>query len=436
MSGTMYRDMMVSLQKWKDSLYRKPLLLKGIRQCGKTFLLKQFGDLYFEDVAYFNFEGNEPLQERFKTDMDAKRIVNELGVMRRKAIVPGKTLLIFDEIQACGSALTSLKLPELHIACAGSLIGLALSQPHSFPVGKVDFLTLHPMSFHEFLLANDEEQLCDYLSALSRQETVSPLFISKLEGYLCSYYITGGMPSVVARWIATHDIQLVEEELQRILTGYELDFARHAPAVDAPKISMIWNSIPQQLSKENRKFIFSHVRQGLRAKDLEDAFQWLCDAGLAYRIRMVSKPGIPLSAYADETYFKLYLSDIGLLRRMARVPAEALFEKNDSYKEFKGAQTENFVLCELMSMNKDLPYYWTSGNRAEIDFIIQSGMQVVPIEVKSEKNERTKRLSAYRNSYSPPVSIVTSLNNVSGKEIRHIPLYLLWKLDTYLQPSH
>lgn len=425
------------LIKWKHSAERKPLIVKGVRQCGKTWLLREFGEAQYGDVAYFNFEGNDALQSRFEGDLDVSRIITELGILRRKTIEPGNTLVIFDEVQFCNRALTALKYfcenaPEYHIACAGSLLGVALSKPLSFPVGKVDFLTLRPMNFYEFLLANGEELLCDYLEKLPPKEKISELFAEKLEQTLRTYYITGGMPEAVETWLATKDIGKLEAVQQRILDGYELDFAKHAPSKDFPKLSAIWSSIPEQLAKENSKFIFGQVRKGWRAKDLEDALEWLISAGLAFKVMRIEKPFLPLSAYADQTYFKLYMSDVGLLRRMSRLPADAILSGSEVYREFKGALTENYVLNELVSLLSDTPFYWKSGNLAEVDFIIQSNMDIIPVEVKSERNERARSLAEYRKKYAPRVSVITSMNNIGGDEVRNVPLYLLWKLDRLL----
>ena len=433
----MKRFLTGDLIKWKQSPERKPLIVKGVRQCGKTWLLRDFGESQYDDVAYFNFEGNDALQARFEGDLDVSRIIAELGILRRKAIEPENTLIIFDEIQFCNRALTSLKYfcenaPEYHIACAGSLLGVALSRPLSFPVGKVDFLTLRPMSFYEFLLADDEELLAQYLEKLPPREKVSDLFADKLERTLRTYYITGGMPEAVETWLGTRDIGRLEAVQQRILDSYELDFAKHAPSKDFPKLSAIWRSIPEQLARENSKFIFGQVRKGWRAKDLEDALEWLISAGLAFKVARIEKPFLPLSAYADETYFKLYMSDVGLLRRMSRLPAGAILSGSEMYSEFKGALTENYVLNELVSLTGDVPFYWKSGNLAEVDFILQSNMDIIPLEVKSERNERARSLTEYRKKYAPRVSVITSMSNVSGEEVRNVPLYLLWKLDRHV----
>ena len=432
----MYRLLMDELIKWKNNKDRKPLILKGIRQCGKTYLLKEFGEKYYTDIAYFNFEGNESLQDRFERDLDCSRIIEELSILRGKPIKKEETLIIFDEIQFCNKALSSLKyfcenMPGYHIVSAGSLLGIALSKPLPFPVGKVDFLTLYPMSFYEFLLANGEDMLCEYLLNLPNNEVVSPLFTDKLENYLRSYYITGGMPEVVDKWIKTKDIFLIEDIQKKILDSYELDFAKHAPIKDYPKLSLIWKSIPNQLARENNKFMYSNVKKGLRGKDLEDALQWLISAGLVYRVSRIEKPFIPLEAHADQGYFKLYMPDIGLLRKVAGLPAGAILEKNNLFTEFKGALTENYVLCELIKINNGNIYYWKSQNIAEVDFVIGFGTKIIPLEVKSERNTKSRSLTEYRKRYNPEISLLISMNNISGEKIKNIPLYLLWKIKDY-----
>ncbi|MFW5647813.1 MAG: ATP-binding protein [Candidatus Alkaliphilus sp. MAG34] len=430
----MRRLLMEKLINWKYSTDRKPLILKGIRQCGKTHLLKKFGENNYNDIAYFNFEGNNVLQQRFESDLNVNRIITELGILRNKPIIPGKTLIIFDEIQFCNSALTSLKyfmeeLPEHHIASAGSLLGIALTKPLSFPVGKVDILTLRPMNFFEFLLAHNEDMLCNYLLELPVGEKISDLFTDKLENYLRVFYITGGMPEVVKKWVDTNSIETVEEVQQRILDAYELDFAKHAPVKDYPKLSLIWNSIPGQLAKENSKFIFSKVKQGYRARDLENALEWLISAGLVYKVSKIEKPFMPLSAYANNSFFKLYMSDTGLLRKMSGLPAGTILEKSGIYKEFKGAITENYVLCELVNNRNEVPFYWKSKNIAEVDFVMQFGMYIIPIEVKSEKNLRSKSLAEYIKRYKPDISIKVSMSNINDNGVKLIPLYMLWKID-------
>jgi predicted AAA+ superfamily ATPase len=440
----MERSLTGQLAAWKDNPHKKPLILKGVRQCGKTWLLREFGKKYYDDTAYFSFEGNESLHALFNGDLDPRRIITELGVHRQKRIEAGETLIIFDEIQFCGRALSSLKyfceeVPEYHIVCAGSLLGLALSGPLSFPVGKVDFLTLRPLSFYEFLLANGEALLCEHLEQFPLGEPVPELPAAALERYVKTYYITGGMPEAVANWIANHDIEKLEAVHRKILDSYELDFAKHAPVGDFPKLQGIWRSIPAQLAKENSKFIFSQVKKGRRAKDLEDALEWLVGAGLVYRVAKVEKPFMPLSAYGDSSFFKLYMADVGLLRTMAALPAEAILEPLGVYKEFKGAMTENYVLTELINLYNETPFFWRSTNTAEVDFIIQQKLDIVPIEVKSERKAKAKSLGEYRKKYEPPKAVKTSLSNAVNMvfddkkgAVLNVPLYMLWRLKALL----
>lgn len=435
----MKRLIIEELIKWKSRKDRKPLILKGVRQCGKTYILNEFGKDNYEDVAYFNFEGNPALAERFEQDLDSKRIIMELGILSGKKIKPGSTLIIFDEIQFCNKALTSLKYfyeqsSEYHIVCAGSLLGITLSKPLSFPVGKVDFLTLRPMSFYEFAIASGETMLLEYIDKLLVKAPIPQIFADKLTTLLKTYYVTGGMPEVVSKWIESKDVFEVERIQDVILSSYELDFAKHAPAVEFPKLSLIWRSIPDQLAKENGKFVYGHIKPGARAKDLEDALQWLISAGMVYKVCKIEKPAIPLSAYSNQSYFKLYMSDIGLLRRIARLPAASIFEESTLYSEFKGSLTENYVLSELVNLHEDVPYYWKSGNTAEVDFIVQFEGKIVPIEVKASTNVKARSLGVYREKYKPELSVRTSMLNLKYDEgLLNIPLYMLWIIDKFVR---
>lgn len=434
----MKRLLSQALLEWKNRENRKPLILKGVRQCGKTYLMKEFGEENYEDVAYFNFEETDSLKTLFEMDYDTKRILFELGLIRGKTIQPETTLILFDEIQECGRAITSLKYfcenaPEYPIISAGSLLGVALNRQPSFPVGKVDFLTLYPMNFLEFLMANGEEALADYLLSLDGGSVLSEPITNKLAGYLKQYYVTGGMPEVVQTWCNTHDMAKAERVQQTILDSYQFDFSKHAPVKDFPKIAAIWQSIPEQLARDNSKFMFGHVRKGWRSKDLEDALVWLESAGLVYKVCRIEKPFIPLSAYSDPTVFKLYMADVGLLRKMSKLPYEVVLDATPTYTEFKGAMTENFVLCEWLQASGEIPFYWTSGNSAEVDFVVQSGAEIIPVEVKSEKNVKAKSLAEYRKKYEPAHSVKTSMRSeISGKEIVNIPLYLIAQMKNFL----
>ena len=430
----MKRNLTKKLLAWKEKTDRKPLILKGVRQCGKTYLLKDFGKQYYKSVAYFNFEENESLKSVFEKDYDTSRILFELGLFLGKTIEKEDTLVIFDEIQECGRAITSLKYfcenaPEYHIVCAGSLLGIALQNQLSFPVGKVDFLTLYPMSFSEFLRGIGSDALADFVEGVKRGDTLPAVIGEKLENYLRQYYVTGGMPEVVKVWSETGSIERVETVQQAIIDSYELDFAKHAPTKDFPKLSAIWRSIPEQLSKENTKFIFSHVKKGWRSKDLEDALEWLIAAGLVHKVCKIEKPNIPLSAYADDTSFKLYMTDVGILRKLSKLPFEVILDATPNYKEFKGSLTENYVLCELLKSVDDTAYYWASENTAEVDFVIQSKKEIVPIEVKSERNVKARSLAEYRKKYIPSYSVKTSMKHeLCGESLISIPLYLISKL--------
>jgi len=427
------------LLEWKKKSNRKPLILKGVRQCGKTYLLKEFGKCYYESCAYFNFEETDSLKTVFEKDYDTSRILFELGLYSGKTIQPEKTLIIFDEIQECGRAITAMKYfcenaPEYHIVCAGSLLGIALQNQLSFPVGKVDFMTLYPMSFLEFLQATAPSSLADFVSGFKKGDDLPQLIGERLETLLRQYYITGGMPEVVEAWRSTHSIEQVESIQQAIINSYELDFAKHAPTKDFPKLSAIWRSIPEQLAKENTKFVFSHVKKGWRSKDLEDALEWLIAAGLVYKVSKIEKPFIPLSSYADDTSFKIYLADIGILRKLSKLPYEVVLNSTSAYKEFKGSMTENYVLCELVSSTDDTAYYWSSGNIAEVDFVVQGGAEIVPIEVKSERNLRARSLAEYRKKYLPKYSVKTSMkHDVGGEDVLNIPLYLISQLKKFVK---
>jgi hypothetical protein len=431
----MDRAITKQLVKWMEKPNRKPLVLKGVRQCGKTYVLKEFGIMHYQDTVYLNFEETPSLSAIFEKDLDVQRLLFELGLSAGKSILPRTNLLILDEIQECPRALTALKYfcenaPEYHIACAGSLLGIAIHEDQSFPVGKVDILTLYPMSFLEFLDALGERPLREYLEKLPLGDTLPAPVNTRLQTALRQYYVTGGMPEAVSAWCRTKDLSQVEEIQQNILTSYELDLAKHAPVKDFPKLSAIWAAVPQQLAKPNSKFIFSQVKKGWRAKDLEDALQWLERAGLVHRVCRVEQPFMPLSSYADASYFKLYLCDVGLLRRLARLPAKILLDSSELYREFKGAMAENYVLQELVCENLEPLYYWTSGNSAEVDFLAQIDMHIVPIEVKSETNTKARSLAEYRKKYQPSYAVITSMEEAfSGDSLIRIPLYLISEIS-------
>lgn len=429
----MKRMLMDELVRWKENPQRKPLLLKGVRQCGKTYLLKAFAEQEYENAVYLNLERNPDYASLFDKDLNVDRIITEMGVLAKTRIVKGKTLVILDEIQACQKAVSALKYfceeaPEYHIAAAGSLIGISLAKPGSYPVGKVDVKRLYPMSFIEYLLAAGEENLVKYIEQSDAQQ-ISQAIHNQLSQHYHYYLITGGMPEVVEAWVQRHDIQHVDDILLNLLDLYQLDFAKHAPPKDFQKISQIWEAIPQQLAKDNQRFIFGQVKEGARAKDLEDALTWLVDAGMVYQVSKVEKPYVPLRAYAKQNLFKVYACDVGLLRRLARVEANLIISGDRQYTEFKGAMAENFVLQQLLSMGVDLPYYWSSGNLAEVDFVVQLHGLPTPIEVKAGKTIRSKSLISYVDKYKPAKAYrLSSAPRENKGAIVDLPLYLIWTI--------
>ena len=431
----MERTLMRDLIAWKDDPNKKPLVVQGVRQCGKTYLIEDFAKRYYGDVVNYRFDRDAKIKDFFERGLDPKRIIKDLGLARGKTIKPGETLIIFDEIQDCGSAIASLKYfyedtPEYHIIAAGSLLGVAKKRS-SFPVGKVEFLTLYPMSFYEFLYAQNE-MLARELDKSSFKDGIWNIFRNDLLEKYRDYHVVGGMPEAVQIWLDTTNIEEVEKKQDEILIGYQKDFVKYADTRDYPKISAVWQSIPSQLGKKNRKFIFSQVKRGWRAKDLEDALIWLINAGLVYKVECIEKPNYPLSSYADHTFFKLYMADIGLLRRHADLPSAIVFDDSPVYKEFKGAMAENFIACELKRMygkikSKDL-YYWTAEGsaKAEVDFIVQDDEKfIIPIEVKAGTAKRARSITQYCKNFDPEISILTSLDEMTD---RILPIYAFWRV--------
>lgn len=439
----MERDIMERLVIWKNSKDRKPLLITGVRQCGKTYVMQEFGRRYFKDVAYFNFEGDVGLQSVFEYNYDIDRILDEMGnIIRGKAIVPEETLLILDEIQECPRAITSLKYfcenkRELHVVCAGSLLGVSIKRNKmSFPVGKIERMQMYPMCFSEFLRADGGENLYNGLLKIDDKRALPELYTIPLEKYLKLYYVVGGMPEVVAKWSETHDFKQIEKIQDNILMDYGSDFSKHAPKSEIPKLGWIWEAIPKQLAKENNKFVFSHVKEGKRAWELENALEWLVDAGLIYRLELVDKPEIPLSFCADATYFKVYMSDVGLLRRKSGVSYKTIIEGSENYKKFKGALTENFVMTELLSIGMK-PYFWRSGNTAEVDFVVEENNQIIPIEAKAEISTKAKSYRQFCKKYKPEKGFKFSMKNIGDNTVEStltysLPLYLIWKIREYI----
>lgn len=424
----MERDLFDGLRNWKNSTDRKPLILQGARQVGKTWLMKEFGKNEFSQVAYLNFESSVRLKSLFIQDFDIKRIIEIIEVELKIKINPQTTLLIFDEIQEVESGLTALKYfcenaPEYFIVAAGSLLGVSMQKKHSFPVGKVDFLQLHPLSFNEFLKNIGEVSLQNQLEQNNWNVVAS--FHEKLVALLRVYYFIGGMPEVVSNYIKNKDLNMVRTLQNKIILGYENDFAKHAPNEIIPKIRLIWHSLLSQLAKENRKFIYGQLKKGARAKDFENAIQWLVDAGLVLRVNRVEKPAMPLLAYSDFESFKLFFVDIGLLNAVAGLDAKILLEKNTILTEYKGALTEQFV-CQQLKPKHNL-YYWTASNAtAEIDFVIQSQNEIVPIEVKAEENLKSKSLKSYIDKFAPKKAIRTSMSAFrTDSWLTNIPLYAI-----------
>ena len=429
----MERFLLKKLIEWKNSKYRKPLILKGARQVGKTYLLKQFGKENYDGVAYFNFDHDEDLYNLFVNTKDPKRILEQLAFIYGKAILPGKTLIIFDEIQECPNALNSLKYfqeeaNEYHLVCAGSLLGIRLSHT-SFPVGKVEFLNMYPMSFTEFLKADNCENLVKYMDSINKIETIPEIFSNQLEEKLKAYFIIGGMPEAVYSWVNDKDIEQVNQIQENILKAYESDFSKHTQNSEANKISLIWNSIPSQLAKENKKFLYQVVKEGARAREYENALNWLNDANLIYKIYNVKKPDFPLKAYHDLSSFKIYMNDVGLLRKMANLDSRIVIEGNKLFEEFKGAFAENYVLNMLNVIFDNTPNYFTF-DRHEIDFIIQNKNEIIPIEVKSGNAVNSNSLTKYNEKYKPTKTIRLSLDNLKQDgNILNIPLYLLENIN-------
>ncbi len=424
-----FRQGINKLIEWQNKPNRKPLVLQGARQVGKTWLMNQFGKERFEGVAYFNFEEQPELKSFFAQTKDVGRILNNLSLVNGKPIREKKTLIIFDEIQECNEALNSLKYfqekaPGYCIICAGSLLGVAMSQDKSFPVGKVDFMTLYPLSFQEFLSAAAPD-LITVLKNLDLKEPIPDMFFNRLLEQFKRFFISGGMPEAVVALLENQSTEATQEILQNILNAYTLDFSKHAPANDFHRINYIWTSLPSQLARENKKFLYQTVKPGARAREYENALEWLNNAGLIYKIHKVTAPRLPLSAYVDLSSFKVYMNDVGLLRRLSLLNPIAVTEGNRLFTEFKGALTENYILQSLIRQFEGTPRYWTSGNTAEIDFLIQNKNDIIPIEVKADENVRSKSLSTYRKEYSPPLSLRFSLRNLKlDNGILNIPLFL------------
>lgn len=437
----MYREIINDLIKWKSNTRRKPLLLTGVRQCGKTYIVEEFARDHFDSYVCVNFEESTNVSAVFDYDFDVDRIITEIERIYRVKIVPGKTLVFFDEVQECPRAITALKYfcenkRDLHLICAGSLLGVALKEENiSFPVGKVNRMQLYPMNFKEFVIANGRQDLIDTFSDWHPDREIPELYLLPMKTLLKEFYVVGGMPEAVKTWVGSHDTDEVEEVLREILNDYADDFSKHAPASELPKIRWIWESVPVQLAKENNKFVFSHVKEGKRSAELENALQWLSDAGLITQLFLVEKPELPLSGFADRTYFKVYMSDIGLLRVKSNVSASTILDESDLYVRYKGAFSENYVLNELKAIGIE-PYFWRSGNSAEIDFIYEKNSELIPVEVKSADNTQAKSYKQFCKKYAPGFGFKLSGKNIADNmyektKTYSIPLYLTWNLDRY-----
>ena len=436
----MYRKIIKELKKWKEKKDRLPLILKGARQVGKTWILQEFGKENFDDVLYINFENAGNIANLFDGNIEPNRIIEYLSALNHKKIEPEKTLIIFDEIQELPRALTSLKYfaeqtPEYAICCAGSLLGVFLHDKVSFPVGKVDFLELQPLDFEEFLIANGEKALIDIIRA-NKLEQLPDLITDKLKDYLKKYFVIGGMPRAVKTWIEEKDFELVENVQKGILEAYERDFSKHIDSSTATKIQYVWDSIPSQLAKENRKFIYGVVRDGARAREYENSINWLKDTGL---IRVVNRVKCgdkqPLKAYADLKAFKIYLLDVGLLRVLCELPYETIIEGDAIYNEFNGLLTEQFVLQELKNIKKvNTVYYWSNEFQSEVDFIFAYKSMIIPVEAKAGINVKAQSLKVYIKEYNPKIAIRYSLLNIKlDNNILNIPLYAIWNTEDYLK---
>ena len=423
----MERLAMEQLHKWKLKKNKKPLIIRGARQVGKTWLMKNFGQKTYRHVVYINFDNNQQMQDLFEANMKIERIITGLELYSGNKIDPENTLLIFDEIQEVPKALTALKYfnenaPEYQIICAGSLLGVALHQGTSFPVGKVEFLDLYPLSFTEFMKAMGKEQFVELIEKGDYE--LANAFKQEYIDLLKYYYFVGGMPEVVVNFADNQDFNEAREIQKRILTAYEQDFSKHAPNEVIPRIRMLWNNIPSQLTKENKKFIYGLVKEGSRAKDYEMAMLWLTDCGLVHKVQRVTTPSLPLKAYEDLKAFKLFILDVGLLSCMVRLNQTVLLDGNDLFKEFKGALTEQYVLQQLKTLEGIETYYWTNDRgSAEIDFLVDNGSDVFPIEVKAETNLKAKSLRTYYEKFSPEISIRTSMMDYKQEEwLINLPL--------------
>lgn len=434
------RDIMLTLERWKNQPERKPVLLKGARQIGKSWVMEEFGRRYFEFVAKFDFDENPELQQIFKISKDPERILKELALFTDVPLLPGKTLILFDEIQECEEAFNALKyfrekMPQIHIISAGSLLGVAVKKKNmKVPVGQVDIINMFPVTFREFLRAADKT-LFDYVDSITEAKHLPDIVLNKLKTEYRRYMVCGGMPEAASAMLENLGVAAVDKILSDILGMYEIDFAKYATPLQVSRIHALWHSLPTQLAKENRKFIYNIIKTGARSKDYEDALMWLEDAGVIYKIYNINKPALPLSAYADPSAFKIYACDIGLLRRLARLSADVIIAPTAGYSEFKGAIAENAVLQSLVGVRQgDLPYYWTSGNKAELEFITNIDANIIPIEVKAENCVSGRSLAVYNDKHKPTHRIRFSMLNLQKNDnLLSCPLPLADWLNRFIK---
>lgn len=423
----MRREAMQQLYAWKEKVSRKPLIVRGARQVGKTWLMKEFAASAYKQYAYINFEDNEVMKDVFQKDFDIERVLMAIQLVTG-VVVDTNTLIVFDEIQEAPRGLTALKYfqekaSQYHVIAAGSLLGISMHKNNSFPVGKVDFVDLYPLSFSEFLEAIGQESFAKLL--VKKDWSLISTFRSKYIGFLKQYYYVGGMPEVVNAYLEHKDYAEVRQLQQNILDSYDRDFSKHAPIAEVPRIRMVWRSVPAQLAKENRKFIYGVVKEGARAKDFELAIEWLMDAGLIYKVNRVKKGGIPLAAYEDFSAFKLFMADIGLMGAMSGVPPQALLEGNVLFADYKGAITEQYVLQQLKSVKGLNVYYWSSeSSRGELDFLLQKDIQLIPVEVKAEENLQSKSLRSFIEKNEGLHGVRFSMSDYREQEwMTNYPLY-------------
>lgn len=432
------RDILNSLIAWKTKRKRKPLLLQGARQVGKSWLLKKLGETAFDNCIVINIDRESAIADIFEKTKDPHRIIEQISLIKGQPIMPETTLLVLDEIQDSDNVLNSLKYfkedaPEYAVACAGSLLGVAMRKKgHSFPVGQVDFMTLYPLTFVEFLEATDQ-RLANIVREWKAENQLPDILRDELQDKLKQYMLVGGMPEAVDDWVETHDINAVDETLDSILRAYPLDFSKYASASEIIRITQVWNSMQRQLAKDNKRFKYSEIQKGARAREYESAVDWLCRAGLVHKVCNTETVRLPLKAYRDDSAFKLYLNDVGLLRRMFNLESSTMLQENRLFTEFKGIITENYVLMSILNQGYE-PLYWTSGNQAEVEYVIEDHSRIIPVEVKSSVSIQAKSLSEYRKKHEPEMSVRCSLKNLQYRDgLLDLPLYMIDRLKDYIQ---